>query len=264
MRGPTLTFPAAFGPAERAGALVARPGDELTFHGWLSAARPHLCVLTDGSGRSERGRLLFTNRILGEVGARRGSVFGLFADRELYGMLLARRHDPLLRLIERLVVEFRLAGIDYLVTTAAEGYTPAHDVCRLVAERVACQLGIPLYEALISPRREVGRPTPPTAIRALLGECDLEAKLTAGREYTPIEVEVSATLAWCGRRRLAEETLYPTEPASVEELLPVRPYYEDYGTQQVARGVYAEVIRREEHLVPLAEHVELARARRAA
>lgn len=255
MRGPILSFPVGFTPLERAGAFVARPGDELAFHGWLCAARPQLCVLTDGSGRTGRGRLLYTNRLLADAGARRGSVFGQVGDLELYDLLLRHHYDPLLRLVERLVAEFRRGGIDYLATVAAEGYTPAHDTCRLLAERVACQLGVPLYQVAISPWREPG-PLPVTALRTRLGEADLEAKLAAGREYTPLEAEVATTLLRWGRRALAEETLLPTEPVHLDELLPQRPYYEDYGTRQVARGHYAAVIRRGEHLVPLANHLE--------
>lgn len=72
----------------RAALVVAHPSHELLVHGWLQLNRPQVFVLTDGSGRSGSSRLSQTTRLLEQVGAQRGSIYGRLTDLEAYAINL--------------------------------------------------------------------------------------------------------------------------------------------------------------------------------
>src|SRR3954470_24125660 len=82
--------------------IVAHPGHELRVHGWLEAARPRVCVLTDGSGRTGRSRLDSTTRVLDAAGACAGTVYGPLSDGDLYAAVLEHEHAPFTRVVEEL------------------------------------------------------------------------------------------------------------------------------------------------------------------
>jgi len=44
--------------------IIAHPGHELRVHYWLEQAKPAVCVLTDGSGRTQKSRLDSTTGVL--------------------------------------------------------------------------------------------------------------------------------------------------------------------------------------------------------
>src|SRR6266850_2998035 len=69
--------------------FMAHPGHELVIHGWLSRMRPAVCILTDGSGHSDAGRISLTRDLLRSLQAPEGPIFGRFADREVYAAILA-------------------------------------------------------------------------------------------------------------------------------------------------------------------------------
>ncbi len=116
----------------RAGLFIAHPSHELRLHGWLQRARPRVSVLTDGSGRSGQSRLPSTTRVLDEVGAEAGGVYGRLTDLEVYAALLNKDSDLFVGLAEEIAAELISEQIEYVVGDAAEGYSSAHDVCRLV------------------------------------------------------------------------------------------------------------------------------------
>ena len=80
--------------------FVAHPGHELCVHGWLSGTQPKVFVLTDGSGHVKQSRLGSTSRVLAQVGAQRGSIYGRFTDAGLYELILRQEFQPLLRIVD--------------------------------------------------------------------------------------------------------------------------------------------------------------------
>src|SRR5215204_1323830 len=120
------------GKQPRAALVIAHPGHELRVHGWLETARPTVCVLTDGSGRTGRSRLDSTDRILDAAGARPAPVYGPFSDGELYAAVLERVHSPFIRLVEELAATLVRERVELVAGDAEEGYNPSHDICRLL------------------------------------------------------------------------------------------------------------------------------------
>lgn len=240
--------------------IVAHPGHELRVHGWLERERPEVFVLTDGSGSTGQSRVPSTAQALRRAGARPGSVFGRFTDRELYELILDGRLDVLAGLVHELADALLERGVETTASDAIEGFNPSHDLCRVVADaavvlaRRRTGRKIASYDFLLE-----GRPDPASgngssgALRLELDDGALERKLAAARSYPEMAHEVERAFARHGAGAFRIECLRPADPeADVESLVEDPPYYERYGEQQVAAGRYRRVLRFREHFLPLA------------
>src|SRR5258705_11749781 len=98
----------------RGALVVAHPSHELRVHGWPQMAHPRVFILTDGSGRAGQPRLAPTTKVLQDVGASQGSIYGRFTDLEKYAALLKSDFDVFIRIAEELADEFRRREIEYL------------------------------------------------------------------------------------------------------------------------------------------------------
>lgn len=275
----------------RAALIIAHPGHELRVHGWLEAALPRVCVLTDGSGRTQRSRLDSTTRVLGAVGTTPGSVYGAMSDAELYAAVLDYDHARFTRVLEEIASTLFHEGIGCVVGDAEEGYNPAHDICRLIinaAVRLVNRTSrrqLANYDfTLVAPPGYCPESLRADSIRLDLDEAAYARKFAAARNYPELQAEVEAALSGAGSVGLREHpdlarragTAFGGACAAdfrVEWLRPVdargesaahfngkTPFYEQYGERQVAAGHYQRVLRYREHVLPLAaaldSHVE--------
>jgi AcrR family transcriptional regulator len=256
---PASTLPSAL--------IIAHPGHELRVHGWIERARPEVFVLTDGSGHQEVPRLDSTREVLRRAGAREGSVFGRFGDRDLYRMLMEGELDPLERLAHELADALVAGGVEVVASDAIEGYNPSHDLCRLLAESAVAlasrrlERPIASYDFLLEGRPDLcPAELAPRAIRLLLDDAALERKLDAARSYPEIAGEVEYALQTHGPDAFRVECLRPAA-VDLERQVPEPAVYELYGERQVAAGHYSQVLRFREHFLPAALLLgELARA----
>jgi hypothetical protein len=231
--------------------VVAHPGHELRVHGWLERARPAVCVLTDGSGGAGASRLNSTLRVLAATGARRGPVFGRFADRDVYAHLLGRRLSPWLRLVDHLADFLARERVRLVACDAAEGYNPAHDLCRLVTEVAARRAGgVAVYDfPLVGPPRCSSHPG--KTIRLRLDDQALARKLAAARDYPELAGEIESAIRAHGVEALRHEWLTRGDSWS-DAAIEQPPNYERFGAERVATGRYATVIRYRDHVRPVA------------
>ncbi len=116
----------------RAALVIAHPSHELRVHGWLQTSRPSVFVITDGSGRAGEPRLQSTTKVLKDVGADLGSIYGRVGDVDVYNTFLKRDFSFFIGIAEELAEAFRRQEIEYVVADSDEGYSPTHDVCRLL------------------------------------------------------------------------------------------------------------------------------------
>ncbi len=246
----TLDRPAAL--------VVAHPGHELRALGWLRLARPAVYVLTDGSGTTERSRVPSTARVLDEAGARCGSIFGRFTDREVYARLMRGDIESFIELTEELTAAFVNEPIEYVVGDASEGYNPTHDVCRLIIDAATARAraitgrDIPSYDFTL-----VGRPDQcaedlhAESLWIHLDDEMLARKIETARAYPEMAGEVEAAIAKFGINAFRTECFRPVVPgpANVPDSLP---FYEIYGEQRVQSGVYVEPLRYAQHVRPVA------------
>ena len=243
----------------RAALIVAHPGHELRVHRWMELARPLVLVLTDGSGRSARSRISSTTRILHATGAKAGEVYGRFTDAQIYGVMLRGAHAVLADLLHEIARALVAEGVEYVAHDAIEGYNPSHDLCAHLAGAAALlagKMGGRVLAGFDFPL--IGRPdecaaqSQAGAIHLALDDAALARKLAAAEAYPEMKTEVDAALGKFGRAPFAAECLRPAAPAADLAQTGEIPFYESHGEARRAGGHYADVIRRSEHVLPLA------------
>lgn len=233
--------------------VVAHPGHELLVHHHVERYRPLYFCLTDGSGAAGQSRLESTDKLLKKAGARPGSIYGRFRDREIYMLLLEGRADVLGALARELAEDLIDADIQWIAGDAMEGFNPGHDLCRaLIDEAVAIietRTGrlIGNYEFAVH-----DEPPENAAFRLQLDEAALDRKIAAALAYREIHDEVQESLNRLGRQSFAVESL---QPSSAREMMKrfetIPPGYETLGEDRVRDGRYREVIRYREHVLPV-------------
>ncbi len=248
-------------PSGRPALFVGHPGHELCLHGWLNRTRPHVFVLTDGSGRTGTPRLDWTTRLLRQCGAEPCPPYGPLADADVYQALLRGHYPPFFDIVEELAAALVRHQVSYLVSDPADGYNPSHDLCRILAgaARARARQG----SGVLLPGYESWLPTRPGAaqewhglgcIRLELSPEEVKRKVAAARAYRPLRGEMEAVLTRTGADAFRTESFRP-----VADLLGLRrlagspPSYEAHGEVRVVAGGYAEVLRYRRHVLPFLE-----------
>jgi hypothetical protein len=242
--------------------------------GWVEEARPHVSIVTDGSGRSGASRIASSERVLRAANAEVGTVWGAISDPSFYQAVLEYDVDLFVNLAVRLGRELAETRPPYVAGDAREGFNPMHDICRMMidaAVRLARRGGVTMgnYAFFLFASHEKA-PRQGT-MRKALTDAELERKIAAARGYAELSAEVEAMFSGTARnlfsphpdlaammdasregmneRALAMECLVPAEslPQSNDE----RPFYELYGERLAAAGTYARAIRYREHVQPI-------------
>ena len=239
--------------------VVAHPGHELRIFSWMEQYRPTVHVLTDGSGRERQGRVRFTTRLLEQVGATRGSIYARYSDIGLYNAVLQVEVEPLRDLVDELTSALVRQDVKVVVGDAAEGEFMAHDLFRemriIAVERAEAILQRPIeqYEfAVDSHPHNCPLALKDQAVRIDLDERAFERKLAAAYQNVLVRRFVNQMLAAYGTEAFRSEFFFPFSPQSLlTPELQQRPKYEQLAEELVARGVYPEVIRFRQHLLPI-------------
>jgi hypothetical protein len=243
--------------------VFAHPGHELRVHHWLEASRPVVHVLTDGSGSLGQSRLAATARVLGSTGARSGRCFGRFTDRALYALLLDRSFEVFRAEARALADDLDDDGIDTVAGDAIEGFNPGHDVARLLLNAA---VGLLRARGRRVRNLEFDVEAPPgrcdeeerdVDCRLHLGDEAFSRKIAAARAYEELGEEVARALGRHGEYPFRCECLRPAPPSLTALARLPRPLpYEVHGASRVAAGTYAQVVRLDDHLLPLAHDLE--------
>lgn len=244
-------------PGEKTVLVIGHPGHELRVFRWLEITRPAVFVITDGSGRSGRSRLPSTSRILDQVGASRGSFYGPVTDALAYAALLNNDFDlfiGLARELARYLIDERVSAV---AGDALEGYNPTHDACRLLigaaVEMVQRATGraVENFELLLTGSPD-NQALDDQTIRLELDDDAFARKLAVARSYAELEAEVNEAITLNRLDAFRVECLSRVANHPPVFAADHKPYYEQYGEQQVSSGHYSQVIRYREHLLPLA------------
>jgi hypothetical protein len=243
--------------------IISHPGHELRVHHWLEQAKPAVCVLTDGSGHTQRSRLDSTTGVLSGAGAVAGPVYGRFTDADMYAAVRRADHVIFTKLADELADWLVAGGFTEVAGDALEWYNTSHDVCRYLiaaaAEIARRRTGreLTLWQFLL-----VGPPDScPAELRAQarwvrLDDVALQRKLAAAEGYPELAAEVAVVKQKFGVAPFTIECLQPTTAVAGFAAEPAgKPYYEEYGEKQVAAGHYADVIRYREHVQPLRDRL---------
>jgi hypothetical protein len=249
-----------FAPGIRAALVIAHPGHELRLYGWLKLARPRVFVLTDGSGHSGSPRIERTTNMLRELSAETGSFYGRFSDAAIYETLLTHQYDLFVNLARELAAQILNERFNCVVGDASDGYNPTHDICRLVvdaavemAER-ASGLKIKNLQFLVTGNPAVGLTAPhaePICLR--LDEATFQQKLLAARNYFELKDEIDALINTHSTESFRSEYLYEVKHYNLDTFSGGEgAFYEQHGKKRVKQGYYRQVIRCDEHVLPLA------------
>jgi hypothetical protein len=225
-------------------------------------------VLTDGSGRKGPSRLSSTERVLRDVGAETGAVFGRFTDVELYRALLDGRVEPFLRVADELADAFVGRRVWCVTSDAREDYNPAHDLCHVVtaaalllARRRGAGAIRHLDVSLVDRPDDCPESARKGALTVQLDDREFERKRDAAARYPELAHEVDLAVGWVGSTPFRTECLRPVQDVPLDRPpAHTPPYYETYGEMLVAAGEYDRVLRYREHFAPAAaairRHVE--------
>jgi hypothetical protein len=186
---------------------------------------------------------------LRDSGARAGTIFGRLSDAEAYTMILERNVALLGSLVADLAEALQKEQPAILVTDAAEGYNPVHDLCRLIGGAAIEMAGVRTkqYEYVV-----VNHPDRAGTAEIVieLNDAEYAAKLESARTQAGTFADVQALLAQHGPDAYRRETLSPVADwTAIDGDTP--PLYERYGEERVAAGNYTTVIRQREHMLPL-------------
>jgi len=239
--------------------MVGHPGHELMVHGWLEAAHPLVMVLTDGSGHAGVSRLASTAALLERANATPGTIFGRFTDVDLYRALLDGQTAVFAGLVDELAEAICRHEIAVVAGDDAEGFNPTHDVCRLIIDaavsdvrnRAGRSVMNTAFALMDAPAR--GLPDPASSTLLTLSDAALERKLSAALRYPEMAAEVAAARGRWGDEAFRIETFRHVGEGEVWEPGTDPPYYERYGRKRVDEGAYAQAIRYDQHLRPLAD-----------
>ena len=258
-------------PPLRSALIVAHPGHELRVFGWLSLSKPHVCVFTDGSGSQAQSRLYQTTQILNSAGATPGKLYGRFTDREWYALLMAQNPEPFVSLAEEIARWLESEAISMVVGDAIEGYNSAHDVCRLIINAAVelaslrSRTSISNFDfPLVGPPDQCEAHLLPHCQTVILEEEIFQKKLKLACQYTELLGEVEEVMRSLGEAPFRVERLRPASRTyATDGLCEEKPYYEQYGEKRVSSGAYPTVLRRQEHILPIARELTNYIARQA-
>ena len=246
-------------PDGPAALVVAHPGHELRVYGWLRLARPALVVLTDGSGHTGRSRLSSTTKLGAEAGVRFSPIYGRLTDIDVYRAVLDCNSQLFTNLTDELTHNLVRDGITCVVGDAMEGYNPAHDVCRMLIN-ASVELARRRHGHVIAnfDFSLVGDPSAAGAedgaIRLRLEESLHSQKLAAARAYSELSTDVGYALGSFGADAFQVEHIRRVDGSPFGAgVFGESPFYEKYGEKQVSEGHYDEVLRHEQHMIPLSE-----------
>jgi hypothetical protein len=244
--------------------IVAHPGHELRVFRWMETFRPICCCITDGSGGNATSRIGSTGALLDKVGLTTGPIFGRYADKEIYQLLLDGNVEVFAQLANELADFLIDAGIAYVAGDAVEGFNPAHDVCRFVVDgavqRVRNRTGrvIQNHDFVVDGQPDACPDSLRSGVTRLdLDEDSLARKIDAALAYPGLREEVDLALGRFGRAAFSVEYL---RPAATEIMLDQfdheLPIYERYGQIRVFERRYDDIIRYRQHVLPVRQAIE--------
>jgi len=227
--------------------ICAHPGHELLLFHWMERFRPHVFLLTDGSGGKNPPRTKHSETCLQSVGAELINTCGVMPDRFWYEAILRCDARPFMSVVEAAETAAMRQGCALIVSDAVDGYNPMHDLCEAIGTAVAVRLG----RRAVSVEHLVNAVTPgsgaPVYAEFPLDPAALRRKRAAVDAYIPLADE-ARRLAQAEPRYLAVECL--RKPVfNWPEIW--SPAWEKIGRERLVAHVYDDLIEYQRHVRPI-------------
>jgi hypothetical protein len=236
--------------------VVGHPGHELLAFGFLTRYRPLTHMITDGSGIGNPPRVEASARVLRDLDVPMGELFGIVADTAIYEAALRGRTDVFVDMRDRLVASFVAHDIDVVLSDAAEGFNPTHDICRYIVDAAVAMAvarsgrSIAAFELKLT-HWALGEPEvhDERCLHFRLSDALFASKLATANQQVALTNEIREAIAALGEDYFRTECFREVGPwLELQE----KPYYEQVGEMRAARGDFPDVLRFEEHVRPIA------------
>lgn len=244
--------------------VFAHPGHELKLHAWLERLQPEVFLLTDGSGSVDQSRVAQSRQTISASGATLNPMSAAWTDHQAYTAILSCNSAKVIGVVEQLASELQKLAIEWVVCDSIEGFNPVHDLCTVLVAN-ACTL---VQKRTTTNIRCLDFPLHGPPDHKLVTGCDglLELHLTSLEwqrkrlaivNNTAISREMQHDFGLYGENAFKVEVLTPLDIASsLQSLAQAKPFYETHGENRVRAGVYTQVLRYQEHFLPLVEQVD--------
>lgn len=275
-------------PIGNAALSIAHPSHEIRLHGFLSRTKPFIFLMTDGSGRNNEPTILFFQEYIKKIHRNNRDAFALMQDGEkfiqdnnIYTELIAGRHQFFEIYTKSIAKHLLRKKIDYVVVDSSEGYNVSHEMCHIMTNLAIKYVQKMTGKKIMSYDFAITEPysqrISEDCIHIELSDEEYDYKLNAFANYHPslfaelknnISLidgarikqlqseggiqEIKQMIALINSHFIRNEYLRPyiyEEPAEA-------PFYEKHGEQLAVQGVYAEIIRYEQHIKPIKEKLE--------
>lgn len=229
----------------RTALVFAHPGHEVLVHRFLEEAKPLVFVLSEGVTVDEEPAIRTTSRIVRKAGGRIGGIFGRCTARGLQNALMMQEHERVFALVHELADHLITEEIDLVAGDAAEGFDPAHDLCRVLIDAAAAiaaltRPGLKNFELpLLGPRSNRG------AVRLRVEGEAWQRKYSQCRAYAEPVEEVRLLIETQGIDALREEHLRLAMPWAIRHRRDVL-----YSSDSEGR---IPAIRFREHILPFVQ-----------
>jgi hypothetical protein len=120
--------------------IIAHPGHELRLFAWMERERPLVFILSDGSGGAQSSRLDYAVAAIRAAGATLIEGSGQRSDREWYAAILASDVSAFTQAADAITAAALTMHAPLIVSDAADGYNPLHDLCQALAGAVVARL----------------------------------------------------------------------------------------------------------------------------
>lgn len=242
--------------------ILAHPGHELRVWGWVRRLKPHVAILTDGSGSAQAPRIERSVKNLEAMGCTLSRCRGLYSDQEVYRKIKDGDFAFFDQIASWLVEDRNQTEGTIVVSDMREGYSPTHDLAQALAQ-TAIKLSTEGSEAtthLTFPLTGLPGSTPDgrsPSVTLDLSDAEFEEKVRTARDYEELAQEVDLLERQGILNSFKTELLFPGDKDILsDEFLEQKPYYETYGEAQVEKGVYKDLLTYSDHLRPLLKHLD--------
>jgi hypothetical protein len=229
--------------------IIAHPGHELRLFDWMERERPLVFILSDGSGGAQSSRLDYSVAAIRSAGATLIEGSGQRSDREWYAAILAGDIPAFTKTANAIAAAALTTQTPLVVSDAADGYNPLHDLCQAIASAVAARSArdSKARKFLVSPATADAMGT--RSIAWKLADESVRRKRLAISANTPLAEESARLLAEAPDALDTEQLLVPTFDWPENWT----PEWEAFGRKRVKEGRFAAPITYRDHVLPIAK-----------
>ncbi|MCF6291761.1 MAG: hypothetical protein L3J04_00040 [Robiginitomaculum sp.] len=245
-------------PQEKVIAIFAHPGHELRCFGFLQSLSAKVLYLSDASASTGQQRLQQSSELLQDYGLQALDSEIAVSDTEVYLAIMTKDQAWMADFYHKLCFIIQKEQPDIIITDAAEGYNPVHDLCHfltLAAVKTSkLQTKIMVTPLTEHPHELDGHDITDCMVLDMTNN-QSQIKTSAINSYAKaaggqLANEAKAMEAEFGVDVNAREILRPpiSLPDYFNRYSKCKPHFERYGEQRVQSKKYKEILRLHPHL----------------